>query len=198
MTDSTQPEPKPGPEANGPTGGDPHGGSTGASAPPTRTVGGRWWLIPVATFLVGLVLGGVISAALRPGDADPVAGSPPSTSTSSAPTASGAAQAATATVVVPAECLQVSQDSQALVELTKQAATAARELDAGRLSDVVRQLDQAQTTLRAHADACRAVDASLSSGTTPSATTSVPDTVPSPPASPASTTSGSSTASPTS
>ena len=72
---------------------------------------------------------------------------------------------------MPAECLDVARDSQALVELTEQAASAARDLDAGRLSDVVRQIDEAQTTLRTHAEACRAVDASLTSGSTPSVTT---------------------------
>jgi hypothetical protein len=135
-----------------------------------RTTEPRRWLIPAATFLVGLLLGALLVAVLRPTGTGPGVEASPSTSTGAPrPTLTGLPT--TATVVVPAECLQVAQDSQALVDLTRQAAGAARDLDAGRLSDVVRQIDQAQTTLRTHADACRAVDASLVSGSTPSVTT---------------------------
>jgi hypothetical protein len=116
------------------------------------------------------VLGGVFVGALRGDSTGPPADVASTPSTAPTPGASGTALPATATVVVPAECLQVAQDSQALVDLTSQAASAARDLDAGRLSDVVRQIDEAQTTLRTHAEACRAVDASLSSGATPSTT----------------------------
>jgi hypothetical protein len=146
---------------------------TRESRPAPRTVGPRWWLIPAITFLVGLLLGGVVIGALRPGTPDAAAGPTPSASatpTASNPTATGSP--ATATVVVPAECLELAKDSQSLVDLTQQAAAAARDLDAGRLSDVVRQIDTAQSTLRLHADACRAVSASLDTGATPSVTSS--------------------------
>ncbi|GAA5029553.1 hypothetical protein GCM10023258_26040 [Terrabacter aeriphilus] len=163
MSEPTKPDPNAGQE-----------GETGTtSGIPTQTVGARWWFIPAITFLVGLLLGGVVIGVLRPGTPDATAGVSPS---SSAPTSdagpTGTRAASTATVVVPAECLEVAQDSQSLVELTKEAAGAARDLDAGKLSEVVRQIDTAQTTLRTHADACRAVDASLTSGATPSVTTS--------------------------
>jgi hypothetical protein len=159
------------------------GGATPGPATDTRPGGSRWWLIPALTFLVGLVLGGVVVGAMRGGNAGSTAEVAPSTSAVPTPSASGTALPATATVVVPAECLQVAQDSQALVDLTSQAASAARDLDAGKLSDVVRQIDEAQTTLRTHAQACRAVDASLSSGATPS-TTLAPTTTASPAATP--------------
>ncbi|MEO7447315.1 MAG: hypothetical protein ABI336_03490 [Humibacillus sp.] len=139
----------------------------------TRTVGARWWVIPALTFLVGLVLGGVVIGALRP--VTPGAAADLSPSASATPTGQGSTGArlpATATVVVPAECLEVAGDSQNLVELTQQAAAAARDLDASRLSEIVRQIDTAQSTLRGHADACRAVKGSLDAGSTPSITTS--------------------------
>ena len=78
---------------------------------------------------------------------------------------------------MPAECLEVAGDSQNLVDLTQQAAAAARDLDAARLSDIVRQIDTAQSTLRSHADACRAVKGSLDAGSTPSITTSATEAV---------------------
>jgi hypothetical protein len=130
------------------------------------------------------VLGGLFVGALRGGSTDPTADVAPSASTAPTPSASGTALPATATVVVPAECLQVAQDSQALVDLTSKAASAARDLDASKLSDVVRQIDEAQKTLRNHADACRAVDASISSGATPS-TTQAPTTSGNPATTPA-------------
>ena len=168
MTEPTQPGPTPEPDTTTPA----TPATPPAAKPPTRAVGARWWLIPAVTFVIGLLLGGVVVGALRSGSAE-VAGdaSPSATATGPQPTSTGTGLPATATVVVPAECLDVARDSQTLVELTEQAASAARDLDAGRLSDVVRQIDEAQTTLRTHAEACRAVDASLTSGSTPSVTT---------------------------
>ncbi|WP_404390805.1 hypothetical protein [Humibacillus xanthopallidus] len=165
MTEPTQPGPKPGPATTPPA-------TPSAPEPPTRVVGARWWLIPAVTFVIGLLLGGVVVGVLRSGSVDVSgAASPSATATGPQPTSTGTGLPATATVVVPAECVDVARDSQTLVELTEQAASAARDLDAGRLSDVVRQIDEAQATLRTHAEACRAVDASLTSGSTPSVTT---------------------------
>ncbi len=145
-----------------------------AETAPT-TMGRTWWLLPALTFLVGLVLGGVVIGALRSGDTSTTA--PPTPSASSAvpdSSASTTTAPAVATVVVPAECLQVADDSRGLVDLTQQAAAAVRDLDAAKLSDLVRQIDTAQTTLRQHADACRAVEASIDTGATPSETTLTP------------------------
>ena len=175
MTEPTQPHPKPDTTPAAP--GTPMPPATPArSAPattgqPPRAVGARWWLIPAVTFVIGLVLGGALVGALRPESAE-VAGDalPSPTSTGPQPTTTVTGAPATGTVVVPAECLDVARDSQALLDLTEQAVAAARDLDAGRLSDIVRQIDEAQTTLRTHTQACRAVDASLTSGSTPSST----------------------------
>ncbi len=183
MTDPTSdpkntdkhPEGTQGPPAAGPK---PDGPGHSAVAP---VPGGRrwWWLLPALTFLIGLVLGGVVIGATRSGSSTPAA-SPTQTQTqtlsSGTPAPTGAEAPTVATVVVPAECLKVAQDSQLLVDLTKQAAAAARDLDAAKLSDLVRQIDTAQTTLREHAASCQSVEASISAGTTPSETMLTPTT----------------------
>ncbi len=153
---------------------EPKAATTGEKAtdPEPTTMGRTWWLLPALTFLVGLVLGGIVIGAVRSGDSSTTATPTPSaTSTTPDPGASTTTAPAVATVVVPAECLQVADDSRGLVDLTQQAAAAVRDLDAAKLSDLVRQIDTAQTTLRQHADACRAVEASIDTGATPSETT---------------------------
>ena len=137
---------------------------------PVESLGRQHWFIPVITFVVGLLLGGLVIGALRSGDSGttPLASASP---TASATGTGGTAAPTTATVVVPAECLQVSDDAAVLNDLAKRAVTAARDLNAGELSAVVREIDTAQTALRKHADACRAVQASITGGTTPSVTT---------------------------
>lgn len=138
---------------------------------PVESLGRQRWFIPVITFVVGLVLGGLLIGALRSGDsgtASPVDSASPTALTTGT---GGTAAPTTATVVVPAECLKVSEDAAALNDLAKRAVTAARDLNASELSSVVREIDTAQTALRQHADACRDVQASITGGTTPSVTT---------------------------
>ena len=143
---------------------------------PVESVGRQRWFIPVITFVVGLLLGGLVIGALRSGDtgtASPDASTSPSAS-ATGPASGGTAAPTTATVVVPAECLKVSADASALNDLARRAVTAARDLNASDLSAVVREIDTAQTALRQHADACRDVQASITGGATPSVTTLEP------------------------
>ena len=144
------------------------------STSPVESLGRQRWFIPVITFVVGLLLGGLVIGALRSGDsgtASPVTSASP---TASATGTGGTAAPTTAPVVGPAECLQVSDDAAALNDLAKRAVTAARDLNASELSGVVREIDTAQKALRQHADACRKVQAAITGGTTPSVTTLQP------------------------
>lgn len=113
-----------------------------------------WW-IPAATFAVGLLLGGgVIAATMSGGDGDTSAGPP--TASVSAPAASASPSSSSeVTLTIPSECLQVAEDSQKVLDLVNDAATAVRDLDAARLSDIVRDLQVGQKTLSDQAAACR-------------------------------------------
>lgn len=116
----------------------------------TRTSGSRWWLIPVATFLIGLVLGGGVIALAGIGN-DDAASAAPGSSPVSSPSSSTAPD-----LVVPGDCVQVATDSQALLSLVDEAAQAAKDLDAAKLSDLVAELRAQQQVVRAQAAACQA------------------------------------------
>ncbi len=116
----------------------------------------RFWLIPALTFLVGLVLGGAVIAAVGSGGDGAVTGSGgTSSSTTSAPSTLTTSTSPDATVTVPSACLQVADDSQALLGLVSNAVGAVRDLDAARLSDIVRQLRDAQNALSETATRCQ-------------------------------------------
>jgi hypothetical protein len=60
-----------------------------------------------------------------------------------------------ATVTVPGACLEVADGTQELLSLVRDAVEAARDLDAARLSSIVRQLQEAQSGLQQQAADCR-------------------------------------------
>jgi hypothetical protein len=127
------------------------------SPPPAyeSSPGARWWLIPAATFAVGVLLGVVVMAATQSEEgASTVAEATPEVTASAAPAATGS-PAPDATIVIPGECVQLAEDSQAAGNLIGQAATAAGDLDAARLADLVREMQATQETLQAGATACR-------------------------------------------
>lgn len=143
---------------------------------PVEPLGRQRWFIPVITFVVGLLLGGLVIGAVRSGGSGstvPDASTSP-TVAATGPASGSTAAPTTATVVVPAECLKVSEDATALNDLVRRAVTAARDLDASALSEVVREIDTAQAALRQHAEACKNVQASITGGATPSLTTLLP------------------------
>lgn len=137
------------------------------------------WLIPAVTFLVGLGIGMWILGAVRSSSGSISSETPTVTTTvTSTPTGfagtAGTGGTAVATARVPAECLQVDDDARRLANLSNQALAAARDLDASRLSDIVRQIGEAQSTLSAHADTCRAARTTVTTAPplSPSATSS--------------------------
>jgi hypothetical protein len=125
----------------------------------------RFWILPAATFLVGLVLGGALIALTGFGsDDDPTA--TPAVTASPNPSASGSPSASA--LVVPGECVQIAEDSQALLALVNDAAQAALELDADQLSDLVAQMKTQQELVRSQAAACQSAVASASPLPSPS------------------------------
>ena len=114
------------------------------------------WLIPAATFVVGLLLGGGVILATTSGGGDETAAgtTSPSASSSPSPTVSSSVPP-DRTITVPGECLALADDSQKVLDLVDQAVTSARDLDASGLSDVVRQLQQSRDSLDRNTQACR-------------------------------------------
>ncbi len=145
MPDATQPRATTAPEGDG-----------GVRGP-------RWWLLPALTFLVGVALGALVLWVGTSSSRTPSAGQSvtPTTSTTTSGATSSTTSAPAATLSVPAQCLKVADDSRAVVDLVNQSVTAARDLDAAKLSDLVRQIQAAQATLQTDAETCRAAQASL-------------------------------------
>ncbi len=153
---------------NQPTGQDAGGGRPGGPLTVTQERGtGRFFLlVPAVAFVVGLVLGGVVVAITGIGDTTrqpAVAGStasPTGSPSASSPATSGTSPTSSdATVTIPGQCLQLTNNSQQLLDLVGQAATAARDLDAAKLSAVVSRLQQVQQQLKQQTDACRSAAA---------------------------------------
>lgn len=135
--------------------GGPDSGAAASPAGPARLAGpaprrGRTrWIVPLVTFVVGVVLGaGGIGLVLRGGDEPPPTAAPATASAS--PTTGESAQ-----VAVPRACLRIADEAKVLQDRIDQAVAAARDLDAAELSDLVRQIDEQQTAIRASSDVCR-------------------------------------------
>lgn len=128
--------------------------------------GQRFWVIPLATFVVGLVLGGGIIALSGLGsddDSTADADQPDSTpSASPSPTSTGPDS-----VTIPGDCIQIATDAQELLDLADQAVTAAGDLDADALSDIVAELRTSQETLSNQASICQEAAAQENPTTTP-------------------------------
>lgn len=112
----------------------------------------RWFVVlPAATFVVGLVLGGGFIA-LTSGDAgSDGAAQPTSAPTSTDPNASSSGL----TVTVPGSCVDAAELSQDVLDLADRAASAIQDLDAGQLQSLLSDMEDLQQAVRDAADRCR-------------------------------------------
>ncbi|WP_199516613.1 hypothetical protein [Nucisporomicrobium flavum] len=113
----------------------------------------RWfWIVPALTFAVGLMLGGtLIAVADGPdGDSTPATAQP-------APTTSQPAQAAPEdrTLTIPASCEQGLERARTAMTTVGEAVRALRDLDTGRLQELLDRLQDAQREVEALVDRCR-------------------------------------------
>lgn len=142
-------------------------GPAGSGSTGGRSSRANAWVWPLVALVVGVGIGALVMGLARSGGGSGATASvipTPATTVTSSPT-SAATVTGTATAIatgtVPAECLEVADDSEKLVDLANQAVLAARDLNASRLSDLVRQIGESQQTLTSHADTCRAARATL-------------------------------------
>ncbi|WP_298460882.1 hypothetical protein [uncultured Cellulomonas sp.] len=145
-------------------------------ARPRRGGGRLLWLLPVVTFALGVLLGGLGAGVGVEGDVDagvgPAAGEVTASPDPSPDPVPGAAEppeptpaapdpspAPGASAGAPDPCLEVARQAEQLAAIVRDAAAAAGQLDAARLSDVVRQLEESQLDLDALSERCRVVSA---------------------------------------
>ncbi len=111
------------------------------------------WLLPAATFLVGLVIGFAVWGA--GGDDDDggsqAQGTPPVTDSP----ATGDGNGQTATVTVPQSCLDAIEESEQSLDLIEEAVQAIGDLDAGRLQEIVDELQGVSERIRDLGDECQ-------------------------------------------
>jgi hypothetical protein len=134
-----------------------------------------FWLVPTVTFLVGLILGGVLVGVSNLGRDDdaPSAAAPVPT-----PTPGGSSQ--DVTVVVPRSCVEAAERSEQVLALTREAAEALGELDARRLADVVDEMRTLQTVVGGAAASCRDAAAAANATTGAAPTPAFPAPTPAP------------------
>ena len=110
-----------------------------------------FWLVPVLTFVAGLLLGGGVIAATRTGGDDRVAAtSEPDGAASASPVPEG-----DRTIAVPASCADGLDRAKRALEAVDGGFEALRELDTARLQKVLDDLQGLEPEVTRLADACR-------------------------------------------
>lgn len=142
------------------------GTAPGGSTSPKRGLASTLvWVLPAATFVIGLVIG---FAVWGTGGNDESSGQAEGTPSVSAAPSSGQEGGQTVTVAVPQSCLDAVDESQASLDLFDQAAQAIGDLDAARLQDIVDELQGASERIQSLGQECRdATDVTISSGSAP-------------------------------
>ena len=112
----------------------------------------RTWsvLLPAITFLAGLALAAAVLGATGAGDEPAAAARPTPT-----PTPSASPGQPELVVTVPGPCLQAAERAEQAYALLEQGVTAARDLDARALADLVDQVQRERPQVEALVQACR-------------------------------------------
>lgn len=116
-------------------------------------VGVLAWVLPAATFVVGLVIG-IAVWGTSGDDGDDGQADPPPAATSSPGSTNADGQ--TITVAVPQSCLDAIDESEESLDLLDEAAQAISDLDAARLQEIVDELQGASELIRSLGEDCRA------------------------------------------
>lgn len=127
----------------------------GDESPEPLPARGRYdFWIPAMMLVLGLLLGGGLVWLVTLDGSDDTTDSASDTVSSAAPTVTTTATTTDLEVTVPSECLELSDDAQQILDLVDEAVGAVADLDAGALSDVVSQLETAQSDLESQSQAC--------------------------------------------
>ncbi|HUV47641.1 MAG TPA: hypothetical protein VMX11_01580, partial [Actinomycetes bacterium] len=119
--------------------------SSEPSSDPVQASGRFDFWIPAMMLVLGLLLGGGLVWIVAMDGSDDGSTTADATPTVAGPTVTTTSTTTDLEVTVPAECLDLADNTQEILDLIDQAVAAVSDLDAGALSDVVSQLETAQT-----------------------------------------------------
>lgn len=124
-----------------------------------RTASSTWtWLLPVLTFLVGCLLGGVVVGAGAFGGDEQQAAAPEATASPDAGADPDPSPGADDLVVrVPESCLEAADGATEATGQVDEVVTAVRDLDARRLQEIVDRIQRVQPEVQRLAEQCRSV-----------------------------------------
>ena len=112
-----------------------------------------FWIVPALTFAAGLLLGGTVMAISDDPDNDDLATVPRPVATASA---SPAPVPDDRTITIPASCEQGLERARTALSTVGEAVEAARNLNTGRLQELLDQLQKAQQEVEQLTEQCRA------------------------------------------
>ncbi len=156
--------------------------STEPTSPPPRSSGGAlFFIVPAATFLVGLMLGAGLVWVAQPGGSDggepePSAAGPEASPDEPAEASPDASPDATASspgeegsqdVVLTGACVQAAEASSQLVARVRDAVDALANLDTRELGRILDDLERLDGEIRQDAAACRTVPATSTPSPSP-------------------------------
>jgi hypothetical protein len=124
-----------------------------SAEPPQSPARFDFW-IPAMMLILGLILGGGLVWLVTMDGSDDASEVADNTATSAAPTVTTTSTTTDLEVTVPAECLDLADNTQQILDLIDEAVAAAADLDAGALSEVVSELEAAQADLETQSQAC--------------------------------------------
>ena len=128
-----------------------------ASSSPTRPAWQRWSvLLPILTFVAGLVLGASALAIMQTGDAggeQPLAQASPTQEPVQEP--SPEVSPGALRVTVPAPCVRAAEKAEVAYEVLDDAVAAVRDFDARRLADLVDRAQAERAMTEALVDDCQ-------------------------------------------
>lgn len=113
------------------------------------------WATAVATFVAGLLLGGVVVAIAQSGEDDDVPRAAPTISPSPSPSPEPTPAGNDVLIRVPGSCLQVAEEAETAVQGFDELAAAARDFDARELQDIVDRLQKLRPQIEALSTQCR-------------------------------------------
>lgn len=138
-------------ETGSPAGGSQSGGGTAHARPGAS----RWWFaaVPAGTFVVGLLLGWLVTSAGSDGDEGPTATE--TVSVTMSPT-----QSADTSVRVPSECVQAAETAQEATQLILDNLTAFQDFRGEQIIEVLDELEELSRESNDLAENCRDVEVS--------------------------------------